>query len=60
MLEFTGALALFCLFLWLWIFLPWSMALIRRRRPIFWVLISFVGTPLVAIPLLRMLGRGQG
>jgi len=50
------SLALFGLVVWLFIFLPASMAERRNRSIFIWVLISLVGSPLLAVLLLLALG----
>ncbi|WP_120501808.1 hypothetical protein [Roseovarius sp. EL26] len=57
MIEFLFALVVLVFVLWLYIFLPWGMAITRGRSAIVWVLISLAGTPLFAIPLLLALGN---
>lgn len=44
------------LVVWLYIILPAQMAGTRNRSAVIWVLISFVGSPLLAILLLLALG----
>ena len=44
------------LVVWFYIILPAQMAGTRNRSAVIWVLISFVGSPLLAIPLLLVLG----
>ena len=50
-----GLLALF-LVVWLYILLPAGMAARRNRSQLIWVLISFVGSPILACLLLLALG----
>lgn len=47
------------LFLWIAIILPAQMAGARGRSGLLWVLISLVGSPLLAILLLLALGDAQ-
>ncbi len=42
--------------IWLWIIVPANMAANGKRSSLIWVLISFVGSPLLAILLLYALG----
>ncbi len=42
--------------IWLWIIVPMNMAQARNRSGLIWVLISIVGSPLLAILLLYALG----
>lgn len=63
MIEFLGGLfgiiAMFALLyfgVWLYFLLPADMARDRNRDPFVWVLISIVGSPLLAILLLTALG----
>jgi len=57
-LIFTGAAVLaLILFVWLGILLPASMAEDRNRSQFGWVLVSIVGTPLLAVLLLMSLGE---
>ncbi len=44
---------------WLYILLPADMARERNRDPLIWVLISIVGSPLLAILLLIALGDAR-
>ena len=50
---------LFVLFvvIWLYIILPAQMAETRNRSTVIWMLISLVGSPLLAILLLLVLGN---
>ncbi|MCF6304313.1 MAG: hypothetical protein L3J33_02955 [Rhodobacteraceae bacterium] len=51
---------LFIVFMvWLVIFLPIQMASNRNRRPFVWVIISLVGSPILAILLLAVLGNAK-
>jgi hypothetical protein len=59
MLEFVAVLAVLVFVLWLYIFLPVGMATARGRSAFIWVLISLVGSPLLAILLLLALGNAQ-
>lgn len=55
----VGAVAGFAVLffiVWLYVLLPSDMARERRRDPMVWVLISIVGSPLLAILLLMALG----
>ncbi|WP_278922585.1 hypothetical protein [Pseudophaeobacter profundi] len=52
----AAAIAALYFILWLFVFLPADMARARRRDPVIWVLISIVGSPLLAILLLIALG----
>ncbi len=54
----AGALALFFL-IWLYILLPAGMAERRNRSQLIWVLISFVGSPILACLLLLALGDAE-
>ena len=56
MFEFVVVLAALVFLLWLYILLPAGMASDRNRSPFVWVLISLVGSPLLAILLLIALG----
>lgn len=47
------------LVLWLYIFLPAQMAGRRNRSMLVWVLISLVGSPLLAVLLLIALGDAK-
>ncbi|WP_281973139.1 hypothetical protein [Ruegeria faecimaris] len=51
----ASALAL-AFVIWLWIIVPMNMAQNRNRSGLIWVLISIVGSPLLAILLLYALG----
>lgn len=53
-----GLLALF-LVLWLYILLPAGMAERRNRNRLIWVLISLVGSPVLACLLLLALGDAE-
>lgn len=57
-LVIYGLLALFFV-LWLYIFLPAGMAERRNRSQLIWVLISFVGSPILACLLLLALGDAE-
>lgn len=46
------------LMLWLFILLPAKMARARKRSALIWVLISLLFSPIVAIFLLLVLGKG--
>ncbi|MCW9042318.1 MAG: hypothetical protein OQK05_03145 [Pseudopelagicola sp.] len=59
MLEFVVLLAALVFVLWLYIILPAGMATARGRSAVIWVLISLVGSPLLAILLLLALGNAQ-
>jgi hypothetical protein len=50
-----GLVALFIVF-WLYVLLPVKMAGNRNRSALIWVLISLVGSPILAILLLLALG----
>ncbi|MFK7868275.1 MAG: hypothetical protein AB8B58_03425 [Roseobacter sp.] len=52
-------IALLIILVWLYIILPMEMANRRHRSPTVWVLISFVGSPLLAILLLIALGPAE-
>ncbi len=54
----AGVLALFFL-IWLYILLPAGMAERRNRSQLIWVLISFVGSPILACLLLLALGDAE-
>nr|WP_309504130.1 hypothetical protein [uncultured Roseovarius sp.] len=54
----VGALAIWFI-VWLYILLPARMAQERNRAPLIWVLISFVGSPILAILLLIALGDAK-
>jgi hypothetical protein len=54
----VGLLALFFA-LWLYILLPAGMAERRNRSQLIWVLISFVGSPILACLLLLGLGDAE-
>ena len=49
----------FVFMVWLWVFVPAKMAKNRNRGAVVWVLISFVGSPLLAILLLYALGEAS-
>jgi hypothetical protein len=51
-----AVLLAFWFVIWLYILLPARMASARNRSALVWVLISFVGSPLLAILLLIALG----
>ena len=59
----NGLLALLCLFLgfwfglWLYVLLPVDMARNRNRSAFIWVLISLLGSPILAVLLLLALGE---
>ncbi|WP_281842857.1 hypothetical protein [Sinisalibacter aestuarii] len=55
-LTLIFGLLIFAGMLWLYIFLPADMAARRNRSAFVWVLISLVGSPLLAILLLIALG----
>jgi len=66
MIEFVGRIAAIAflilaltLTVWLYILLPAGMAERRNRSATIWVLISFVGSPLLAILLLMALGENR-
>ena len=59
MFDFLPLLVALVFVLWLYIFLPCSMAVSRGRSAILWVLISVVSTPLLAILLLLALGNAK-
>lgn len=59
MLELVVLLAALVFVPWLYIFLPAGMATTRRRSAVIWVLISLVGSPLLAILLLLALGNAK-
>lgn len=54
----VGLLSLF-FFVWLYILLPAGMAERRNRSRLIWVLISFVGSPILACLLLLALGDAE-
>ena len=59
MLDFLFTLIVLAFAFWLYIFLPWGMAITRGRSAIIWVLISLACTPLLAIPFLLVLGNAE-
>ena len=54
----VGLLSLFFV-IWLYILLPAGMAERRNRSRLVWVLISFVGSPILACLLLLALGDAE-
>lgn len=58
---FTALVALFALFvvLWLYVLLPAGMAERRNRSQLIWVLISLFGSPILACLLLLALGDAE-
>lgn len=60
-MENSGVLIIFLLIFlfafWLYILLPMGMARSRNRSGLLWVLISIVGSPVLAILLLIALGN---
>lgn len=54
---FLAFLAAVLLLLWLFIALPAQMARDRKRGAVAWVLVSLIGSPLLAILLLAMIGE---
>ena len=44
---------------WLYIYLPATMAQKRNRNPFIWVLISLVGSPILAVLLLIAVGKAS-
>ncbi|TBX23542.1 hypothetical protein TK43_11985 [Roseovarius sp. JS7-11] len=58
-LFFALIVSAFILGFWFCIVLCARMAKDRNRSPFFWVLVSLVGSPLVAILLLLLLGEAE-
>ena len=56
LVGFLLAIAVLVFVIWLYFILPASMATERNRSALIWVLISLVGSPLLAILLLIALG----
>ncbi|WP_298568312.1 hypothetical protein [uncultured Aliiroseovarius sp.] len=56
LVGFLLAIAVLVFVIWLYLILPASMATERNRSALIWVLISLVGSPLLAILLLIALG----
>lgn len=57
LVQVVVAVAMLYFVVWLFVLLPSRMARERRRDPVIWVLISLVGSPLLAILLLTALGE---